>query len=77
MRPLILELSPSGQFGNATVHAVFGGPFFATSSGENLAVTPSVLRVHNGRGFVSVVLVGLPARSGDSTSTSMSYTWRT
>ena len=77
MRSLVLELSPSGQFENATVHAVFGGPFFATSLGENLAATPSVLRVHSGRGFVSAVLVGLPARSGDSTSTSMSCTWRT
>ena len=37
MRPLVLELSPPGQFGNATIHAVFGGPIFATSPGENLA----------------------------------------
>ena len=77
MRPLVLELSPPGQFGNATVHAVFGGSVFATSPGENLAATPSVLRVHSGRGFVSAILVGLPARSGDSTFTSMSCTWRT
>ena len=77
MRPLVLELSRSGQFANATVHAVFGGPFFATSPGENLTATPSVLQVHSGRGFVSVVIVGLPARSEDSTSTSMSCTWRT
>ena len=71
MRPLVLELSPPGQFGNTTVHAVFGGPVFATSPGENLEATPSVLRVHSERGFVSAVLVGLPAGSGDSTSTSM------
>ena len=77
MRPLVLELSRSGQFGNATVHVVFGGPFFATSSGENLAATPSVLRVHSGRGFVSAILVGLSARSRDLTSMSMLCTWRT
>ena len=77
MRPLVLELSHPGQFGSAIVHTVFGGPFFATSPGENLAATPCVLWVHSGRGFVSAVLVGLSARSGDSTSTSMSCTWRT
>ena len=77
MRPLVLELFPPGQFGNAIVHAVFGSPFFATSPGENLTATPSVLRVHSGRGFESAVLVGIPARSGESTSTSMSCTWRT
>ena len=72
MRSLVLELSPPGQFGNATVHAVFGGPVFAKSPGENLAATPSILRVHSGHGFVSAILVELPARSADSTSTSMS-----
>ena len=77
MRPLVLELSPPGQFGNATVHTVFGGPVFSTSPGENLATTPSVLQVHSGCGFVSAVLVGLSARSGDSTFTSMSCTWGT
>ena len=41
MRPLVLELSPPGQFGNATVHAVFGGPIFATSPDEILAATLS------------------------------------
>ena len=77
MRSFVLELSPPGQFGNATVCAVFGGPVSATSPGENLAATPSVLRVHSGRGFVPAILVGLPARSADSTSASMSCTWRT
>ena len=72
MRPLVLELSLLGQFDNAIVHTVFGGPIFAMLLGENLAVTPSVLRVHSGHGFVSAILVGLSARSGDSTSTSMS-----
>ena len=77
MRPLVLELSPTGQFGNATIHAVFGGPFFATSPGENLEATPCILRVHSRRGFVSIISVELPARSGDLTSMSMSCTWRT
>ena len=52
MRPLVLELSPPGQFGNATIYVVFDGLVFATSPGENLAATPSVLRVHSGRGFI-------------------------